>query len=396
MLSGRKILGAGAPIYGHTVPVLSLSLGLQRAGNDVRMVSFDDRTRGLCSRYGLRTTPFEMRANDPVRNLLTARRLLEAHRPEVTICDWSRALWLGLQAWRPACRVSVLRCELLIGHRRRNPALPAMFPFETDGALDALNDALAQVGLAGVGDWRDICRADVIVVPSIPQIDPLPDTVHDDYPESTFVYTGPLLLPIGTPASAALRDWIASFRQNGTPVLLVTLGTAWETTMYRTLADCLERTEFAVVMVVPDDRLRRELRDGPRLQVVGLTDLRDLAAQVDVVVHHCGHGTLHTALLAGKPSLTLPSGHYDREDNALRLQDLDCGRHLDAAVLRKGVDAEAFSAVVTELLTSTAIEKGVAAMTSIVAQYVDTRGPAELARVLAAHPTLSQADTDTS
>jgi UDP:flavonoid glycosyltransferase YjiC (YdhE family) len=117
---------------------------------------------------------------------------------------------------------------------------------------------------------------------------------------------------------------------------------------------------------------------------------------VDVVVHHCGHGTLHTALLAGKPSLTLPSGHYDREDNALRLQDLDCGRHLDAAVLRKGGDAVAFSTVVTELLTDSAIQKGVAAIASIVADYVDTRGPAELGRVLAAHPTLSQADNDRS
>ena len=390
MLSGKKILCAGAPIYGHTVPVLSLGLELFKAGNDVQMVSFNDTTQELFGRYQICATPATLRPNDPVRNLLEVKKILETYRPDVTVCDWSRALWLALQAWRPACRVSILRCELLYGYERRNPLIPAKFPFETVGLLDRVNDCLSQLGLDRLTDWRELCRAEIIVVPSIPEIDPLPEGVRDHYPESTFVYTGPLLLQIGSPTPASLREWIASCRRRGAPIILVTLGTAWETKMYTALADCLERTDFAAIMVVPDDgeRQRLERRNGSRFQVVGLTDLRDLAERVDLVVHHCGHGTLHTVLLAGKPSLTLTSGQYDREDNALRLEDLDCGRHLGRDFLRNSLDAQAFSAAVNSVLTDDAIKTGVSAMSRTVSEYVEKRGAAELGRALSAQGTM--------
>lgn len=390
MLSGKTILCAGAPIYGHTVPVLSLGLELRKARNDVRVLSFNATTQELCERYGIRTTPATAWPNDPVRNLLEVRAILADYRPEVTICDWSKPLWLALQAWRPACRVSILRCELLFGYRRRNLFLPDKFPFETVGSLERLNDCLSQVGLNRLADWRDLCRAEIIVVPSIPEIDPLPEGVREHYPESTFVYTGPLLLQVGSPTPTSLKEWIVSSQRKGVPVILVTLGTAWETTMYRALADCLERTEFAVIMVVPDDEERRHLeqRNDERFQAVGLVDLRDLAERVDLVVHHCGHGTLHAVLLAGKPSLTLPSGQYDREDNALRLEDLGCGRHLGHDFFRNGLDAQAFSAAAMSVLTDVAIANGVSAVSKTVSEYVEERGPGELGRALAAQRTL--------
>lgn len=390
MLSGKKILCAAAPIYGHMVPVLALGLELQKAGNDVQMVSHDATTQNLYDRYHMKTTPATVRPFDPVQNLLQAKKILETHQPDVTICDWSKDFWLALQAWRPACRVSVLRCELLFGYQRRNLFLPNKFPFETVDLLDALNDCLSQVGLERIADWRDLCRAEIIVVPSIPELDPLPVGVREHYPESTFVYTGPLTLQVGSPTSESLRDWIASCQREGAPVILVTLGTTWGARIYTILADCLARTEFSVIMVIPEDDVRQNLeqRNGPRFQAVGLTDLRDLAERVDLVVHHGGHGTLHTVLLAGKPSLMLPSGQYDREDNALRLEDLGCGRHLGHDFFRNGPDARAFSVAAENVLTDNSIKKDVSAMSKTVWEYVHNRGPAELGRALAAHSTL--------
>ncbi|WP_418032051.1 glycosyltransferase [Mycobacterium sp. 134] len=297
---------------------------------------------------------------------------------------------MALRAWRPACRVSILRCELLYGYQRRNLSLPDKFPFETVGVLDRLNTHLSGMGLEPLADWRDLCRAEIIVVPGIPEIDPLPVGVQDRYSESTFVRTGPLLLQLGSTASASLCEWIASSRRNGDPVVLVTLGTVWETSIYTALADCLQRTEFAVVMVVPDDDQRHQLeqRNGRRFQAIGLTDLRDLAERVDLVVHHCGHGTLHTVLLAGTPSLTVPSGQYDREDNASRLEDLGCGRHLGNDFFSNGLDAKEFSAAANDVLSDSTIGNSVSAMSQTVSDYVRTRGPAELGRALAAHRTL--------
>ena len=390
MLSGKKILCAAAPIYGHAVPVLKLGLELQKSGNDVQMVSYNAMTQALFDRHQMNTTSATVKPLDPVQNLLQVKEILETHQPDVTICDWSKDLWLALQAWRPACRVSILRCELLFGYQRRNLFLPDKFPFETVGLVDWLNDCLSQVGLQRIADWRDLCRAEIIVVPSIPALDPLPAGVRDHYPESTFVYTGPLLLQVAGRTPESLQEWIASCRQEGAPVVLVTLGTTWGGKIYPLLADCLARTEFAVIMVIPDDqeRARLEQRNGPRFQAVGLTDLRDLAERVDLVVHHCGHGTLQTVLLVGKPSLTLPSGQYDREDNALRLEDLGCGRHLGHDFFRNGLDAHAFSAAANNVLTDNNIKNGVSAMSKTVWEFVQNRGPAELGRALAAHSTL--------
>jgi UDP:flavonoid glycosyltransferase YjiC (YdhE family) len=97
---------------------------------------------------------------------------------------------------------------------------------------------------------------------------------------------------------------------------------------------------------------------------------------------------LHTVLLAGKPSLTLPTGQYDREDNALRLEDLGCGRHLGHDFFRHGLDAHAFSVAAMNVLTDNSIKKGVSAMSKAVWEYVQNRGPAEVGRALAAHSTL--------
>jgi UDP:flavonoid glycosyltransferase YjiC (YdhE family) len=331
-----------------------------------------------------------MKPNDPMQNLLQAKDILERHQPDVTICDWSKDMWLGLQAWRPACRVSILRCELLFGYQRRNLFLPDKFPFQRVGLLDWLNGGLSHMGLERIADWRDLCRAEIIVVPSIPEIDPLPARIRDHYPESTFVYSGPLLLQVGSPTPESLRDWIASSQRDGLPVILVTLGTAWGAKIYTALADCLERTDFAVIMVIPEDDERHHLeqRNGPRFQAVGLIDLRDLAERVDLVVHHCGHGTLQTVLLAGKPSLTLPTGQYDREDNALRLEDLSCGRHLGHDFFRNGLDSHALSVAAMNVLTDHSIKEGVSAMSKAVWEHVHNHGPAEVGRALAAHSTL--------
>ena len=120
MLSGKKILCAAAPIYGHTVPALTLGLELGRAGNDVQMVSYNETTQELCGRYQMSTIAAKVWPNDPIQNLLEVKEILQTYQPDVTICDWSKALWLALQAWRPTCRVSILRCELLFGYQRRN------------------------------------------------------------------------------------------------------------------------------------------------------------------------------------------------------------------------------------------------------------------------------------
>jgi UDP:flavonoid glycosyltransferase YjiC (YdhE family) len=136
-------------------------------------------------------------------------------------------------------------------------------------------------------------------------------------------------------------------------------------------------------MVVPEDRARRPLEEriGPRFQVTGFTNLRELSEQADVILHHCGHATLHTVLLAGKPAITLPSGEYDREDNALQLEDMTCGRHLGHDFFRKGLSSDAMSAAIKQVLADSGIKNSVTAMSRIVKEY-QQKGKAEFVSTL--------------
>jgi len=150
------------------------------------------------------------------------------------------------------------------------------------------------------------------------------------------------------------------------------------------LADCLTRCSgFATVMVIPQEEVRGLLGQmcGSRFQVIHLTDLVELIQYVDVVMHHCGHATLQAVLLAGKPAITLPSGEYDREDNALRLEELACGRHLGHDFFRSGLNPGAISAVVKEMLTDSNIATGVTDMRKTICSYRE-KGIPEFLRVL--------------
>lgn len=383
MISGKKILCAAPPIYGHTVPLLALALKLRANGNEANVISYGDHMNQLLERYG--ATVIRKEPKSLLEMAVETKSLLEKYQPDITVCDFSIDLWLATRVWRPECRVSILRCELFLGYERRNLLLPDKFEFESKYQIDLVNDYFQRSGTAPVADLRELCTAEVVVVPSVPQIDSLPNRVLESYPDASFVYTGPLLLPFGEAISEPLKEWLALRRLEGMPIVLITLGTLWGAKIYRILAECLESTNLAVVIVVPYEKERHWLheREGPRLRVIGFTDLLDLARYSDVVIHHCGHGTLHSVLLAGKPSITLASGEYDREDNAVRLEELDCGRHLGHNLFRKGFSGDIFASAVHEVLADNAIQNGVREMSKIVRHYVENLGPTEFVRTLA-------------
>lgn len=388
MLNSRlRVLCASSANCGHAIPVLTLALRLRESGHEIVMASphgEGDRIDHLSERRGIPTMPMP---NATLQDFLAVVPMLEQCLPDVTLNDGAPEMWMALAAWRPACRVSVMRFEQFLGYERRNLFLQDKYGLESDDYLDRINTALTRHGLRPVADARELCAADIVVVPSVPQIDPLPERMLEFFPDTTFIYTGPLLLPDAGQIPQALQEWLLLNRRRGTPIVLITLGTVWGARVYRMLVDCFAAGEFAVVMVVTQERERQYLEQlhQPWLRVSAFTDLLTLARSVDLIIHHCGHGTLGVALLAGKPSLTLPSGEYDREDNALRLEDLDCGRHLGHDFFRHGINRRAMIEAVTDVLGRSAIRRGVEGMSRVMNDYVQTRGAGALEKALAQH-----------
>jgi hypothetical protein len=384
LVAGKKVLCAAAPTYGHTIPVLRLASALRDWSNDVALLARTEEMARVAKdqhvlSIAVPDSPEGQRPDDVILPII------EAHRPDITICDWEDYFWLALRRYRPACRISILRCEQIIGYERRNRFLYDHFHLEDGAAAKWVNSALHERGCAPVVDPRELYIADIIAIPSVPQLDPIPDPVSDLYAKTIFVHTGPPILKDGAPISEALCHWLFSHRERGTPVVLITLGTAWGEHVYGALADCFGGGEFAVLMIIPHERCRLQLkqRDETWLYISDFTNLLELAKQSDLIVHHCGHATLQTALLAGKPSLTLPSGEYDREDNALRMEDLNCGRHLGHDFFRRGIKAGPLRRAARGVMRSPDISLGVAAMSKVVREQASVGGMAELARAIA-------------
>ena len=316
---------------------------------------------------------------------------LKLYRPDISICDFQTDLWLALQIYKPPCRISIMRCQTLSAHERssRRPKM-----FLNDAAIRSLSNVSCQFGGPAIENSIDLVRGEVILLPSVPQLDPLPEAAEDHYANTAFVYTGPLFLPIARPVDERLKDWIGSRRREGRPIVLVTLGTLSGTLpklpdsqlisrLYRWIADSLEATEFAVLMVVPEktDVAGLQERHGRDFQLTGLTDIQELAACADVVIHHGGHGTLQAVLLAGKPSVIVTTQSYAREDYSLRLEELCCGRYLRGQFL-PSMSSRVLTTAVKEILKDSAIHQGVGRMSTILREQMRL-APAEIGRALA-------------
>lgn len=383
----KKILAAAKNEYGHTIPALRLATELQRLGNEVKMLALGHQFNGLIERYGV--VPEVLPTSQSLKRILKMKSIVNDLKPDITINDWCLDFWFALKNknqqrsrflsrfakkdWQPKCRVSILRCECLPGYARRNFLMADKLGLEMPYYV---NNVLRSMKIEPVADGREIANADVIVLPSIPAIDPIPENVANVYPNAHFVYTGPLLLPIEAPVSPRLEDWLLARRNEGIPIVLITLGSIWGSSIYRKLATCFEESDLAVVMIVPnkDEKDFLEQKNGPRFHATGIVDLLALTRQVDVVIHHCGHATLQTVLLAGKPALTLPSGEYDREDNAFRLEDLNCVRHLSNNFFKKGLQPKEIQNAVKQVLHDSTMQAGVAAMSQTLQGYVDQKG----------------------
>lgn len=153
-----------------------------------------------------------------------------------------------------------------------------------------------------------------------PQAD-WPDRVHVT---GAVLYNGRAGMPAMTPELEAFLD-------AGDPPLVFTLGSSAghaAGSFYRDAADAARRLGRRAVLLVGSDP-----RDSPDSAVAGgddriavpWADHAALFPRVAAIVHQGGAGTLHQALLAGRPQLIVPHG-YDQYDNAARAARLGLAR----------------------------------------------------------------------
>ncbi len=158
------------------------------------------------------------------------------------------------------------------------------------------------------------------LIPGVPSVEVLPSDI--DKPESYF-YTGPLLMKDNpSPLLQQQIDTFFTYHQDRKKAF-VTTGLIDRSEVSFLIQHLLDR-DYAVITTVPDvsfDAKPHRLLYSPFLP------LDMICSKVDLVVHHCGSGMYHYPLLHLKPTITIGTQCYDREDVALRLEQLGVSKH---------------------------------------------------------------------
>lgn len=167
-----------------------------------------------------------------------------------------------------------------------------------------------------------------------------------DWPPNTTItgcsfYNGP---------DAALAPEIEEFLAAGHPPVVFTLGTSAVGAagrFYHESAAAAEQLGVRAVMLTGGFAQNRPERIPPGVLLVDRAPHQLLFSRASAVVHQVGAGTMHQALRAGRPMLTVPHGH-DQFDNARRVRKLGVSRTLFPRDYRAHRVATELHALLTE------------------------------------------------
>ncbi|HUE85246.1 MAG TPA: glycosyltransferase [Vicinamibacterales bacterium] len=148
---------------------------------------------------------------------------------------------------------------------------------------------------------------------------------QSDWPRNVCL-AGPSLY--NGPDNAALPEGVARFLAKGPPPIVFTLGTSAVMAagrFYETSAQVARELQQRAVLLVGPHAQNWPPHVGPHVHVADFAPHATLFPRAAVVVHQGGAGTLHQALVSGRPMLVVPHSH-DQPDNAARVTRLGVAR----------------------------------------------------------------------
>lgn len=250
-------------------------------------------------------------------------------RPNVLVGDvWLLTSIVGRLAGLPV--VQIIRaaahpaCPQLVWWR----ALPPQV--RSPDITSVFNSVLEQWELPLIRRAEDLLDGDMLLVPSIPELDPLPPDVERTH------YVGPLVRSAlrqaqGTAQGGArVPDWLAALPCDR-PVVYVTVGGGSDSVRGLNLLPLWKAafagTGWEVVVSTGGRPVSRRWRQLGNLRVFPWVPGTAMVARADVVLFHGGYGTMMETVRAGVPSVVLPF-HTEQEGNGRRLQQSGAARVL--------------------------------------------------------------------
>ena len=161
----------------------------------------------------------------------------------------------------------------------------------------------------------------VKLIPGIPTIECLPEHIEN---RESYFYCGPLI--IMDKPSKNLSNRLEVFLNNNKqkPIVFITTGTI-DRTPIENYIEFFVNNNYAVITTC-----NCEINQVYTKEVFynKLLPLHYICGISNLVIHQCGSGMYHYPIINRVPSITLGTQCYDREDIALRLQELGVSGHI--------------------------------------------------------------------
>jgi hypothetical protein len=189
----------------------------------------------------------------------------------------------------------------------------------------------------------EACEADAKIVPGIRSIEVLPPGLSED---PSFFFAGPLIIRdelteafvrCTKPTEPTMVDKLLRefFHHNqGRRIVFLTLGTNLSLdvnyhsihTSIRNIIEYMLGSGNAVIASLATVKVSSHVQDmffnHPFLP------MHLICSRVDLMVHHCGSGTYQYQIVHAVPSVCIGSQCYDRDDVALRLDELAVAKYI--------------------------------------------------------------------
>ncbi|SMP25629.1 hypothetical protein [Chryseobacterium profundimaris] len=159
------------------------------------------------------------------------------------------------------------------------------------------------------------------IIPGIPSIEQLPENIKN---RESYFYSGPLIVMDKPSKKLSLR--LEEFLNNNKekPVVFITTGTIDRTPIENFIEFFVQRN-YAVIttcLCEINEKYNQEILYNKLLPLHYICGISNL------VIHQCGSGMYHYPIMNRVPSFTISTQCYDREDIALRLQELGVSAHI--------------------------------------------------------------------
>ena len=159
------------------------------------------------------------------------------------------------------------------------------------------------------------------IIPGIASIECLPENIEDG---ESYFYSGPLVVmdKPSTSLSNRLDEFLNNNKQK--PIVFITTGTIDKTPIEKFIEFFVKRN-YAVITTC-----NCEIKEKYQQEIFynKLLPLHYICGISNLVIHQCGSGMYHYPIMNRVSSLTLGTQCFDREDIALRLQELGVSGHI--------------------------------------------------------------------